>query len=66
MNSRQINVEAVFTSVLDYVINRIAAPSSLEPLDTVYYSPLRFMTGDGYGTHHCVLYDMGWSSLAER
>ena len=42
-------VEAVFMSVLDYgdVIYRNAAPTTLLPLDTVYHSALRFITGEG-------------------
>ena len=56
-------------SVLDYgdVIYRSAAPTTLLPLDTVYHSALRFITGETYNTHHCTLYDrVGWSSLSER
>ena len=62
-------VEAVFMSVLDYgdVIYRNAAPTTLLPLDTVYHSALRFITGEGYTTHHCSLYErVGWPSLDER
>ena len=62
-------VEAVFMSVLDYgdVIYRTAAPTTLLPLDTVYHSALRFITGESYSTHHCSLYEtVGWSSLVER
>ena len=61
-------VEAVL-SVLDYgdTIYRIAAPSILQRLDAVYHSALRFVTGDSYDTHHCVLYaNAGLSSLNER
>ena len=33
----------------------------------VFHSALRFITGDAYDTHHCVLYGKaGWSSLKER
>ena len=62
-------IEGVFLSVLDYgdVIYRNAAPSILKPLDIVYHSALRFISGENYRTHHCVLYDrVGWSSLADR
>uniref|UniRef100_A0A0E9XHX0 Uncharacterized protein n=1 Tax=Anguilla anguilla TaxID=7936 RepID=A0A0E9XHX0_ANGAN len=40
MISRKRIVEAVFLSVLDYgdVLYRIAAPSTLKPLDSVYHS----------------------------
>lgn len=67
--SRKRVVEAVFLSVLDYgdVIYRNAAPSTLKSLDSVYHSALRFITGDKYDTHHCILYDkVGWPSLADR
>ena len=44
-----------------------SAPSSLKPLDAVYHSALRFITGDGFLTHHCRLYEkVGWPSLAIR
>ena len=44
-----------------------AATSTLKPLNALYHSALRFITGDGYRTHHCVLYDkVGWPSLAVR
>ena len=62
-------IEAVFLSVLDYgdVIYKAAAPSTLKSLDSVYHSALRFITGDSYSTHHCILYDkVGWSPLAVR
>ena len=69
MFCRKRVVEAVFLSVLDYgdVVYRHAAASTLKPLDSVYHSAIRFITGDSYDTHHCILYDrVGWSSLAER
>ena len=69
MVCRKRIVEAVFMSVLDYgdVIYRSAAPTTLLPLDSVYHSALRFITGERYDTHHCILYDkVGWSSLSER
>ena len=62
-------IEATFLSVLDYgdTIYRIATPSTLRHLDTVYHSALRWVTGDSYGTHHCTLYEnAGLSSLSER
>ncbi len=62
-------VEAVLLSVIVYgdVIYRHAAASGLRPLDSVYHSALRFITGDGYRTHHCVLYEkVVWPSLEER
>ena len=69
MFCRKRVVEAVFLSVLDYgdVIYRDASASTLKQLDPVYHSALRFITGDGYDTHHCILYDkVGWPSLSMR
>ena len=44
-----------------------AAPSTLKLLDAVYHSSLRFITGDGFRTHHCTLYEnVGWTSLYDR
>ncbi len=62
-------MEAVFLSMLDDgdVNYRHAAASTLEPLNVIYHSALRFVTGDNYNTHHCVLCSkVGWPSLAER
>ena len=69
MACRKKVIEAVFLSMLDYgdVIYGKAAPSVLKPLDTVYHSALRFISGDHYRTHHCTLYErVGWPSLADR
>ena len=58
-----------FLAVLDYgdIIYRHAAATTLKPLDSVYHSALRFITGDHYDTHHCIVYSkVGWSSLADR
>ena len=44
-----------------------ASPSVLKPLDIIYHSAIRFITGDGFMTHHCHLYqNVGWTSLALR
>ena len=54
---------------LDYgdIIYKIAPLSILKPLDTVYHSALRWVTGDSCGTHHCTLYEnAGLPSLSER
>ena len=59
----------MFLSVLDYgdIIYKHAAASTLKCLDSVYHSSIRFITGDSYDTHHCILYNkVGWPSLAER
>ena len=69
MACRKRVIEAVFLSVLDYgdVIYGKASPSVLKPLDTVYHSALRFISGAPYMTHHCILYDrVGWPSLNDR
>ena len=57
-------IVAVFLSVTDYgdVIYRHASASTLKALDA-----LRFITGDFYSTHHCILYEkVKWSSLIDR
>ncbi len=67
--SRKQIIEAIFLSVLDYgdIICRHASASTLKPLDSVYHSALRFITGDSYSTYHCILYEkVGWASLTVR
>ncbi len=62
-------IEAVFLSVLDYgdIVYGQAANSTLKPLDALYHSALRFITGDSYGTHHCLLYQKtGLPALSMR
>ncbi len=51
-------VEAAIVPVLDYgdVIYGTAAASTLKQPDTVNHFALRFVTGNNYGTHKCVLY----------
>ena len=69
MDYRKSIVKAIFLSVLDYgdIICRHAAATTLKPLDSVYHSTIRFITGDPYNTHHCSLYNKaGWTSLAQR
>ena len=43
---------------MDYsdVIYMHATASPLKPLDAVYHSALKFITGDVYSAHHCILY----------
>lgn len=62
-------LNSFYPSIWDYVaiIHRCAATSTLKPLSCVYYSALRFITGEPYGTQHWILYDKdGWSSLVQR
>ena len=69
ISCRKEIIEATFLSVMDYgdTIYRSAASSLLKRLDTVYHSALRWITGDPYGTHRCVLYEgSGLPSLTER
>ena len=41
-----------------------ASASVLKPLNTIYHSALRFITGVGFWTHHCTLYHtVGWFLL---
>ena len=66
--SRKQIVLATFLPVLDYgdVIYMHASPST-KPLDTVYHSAIRFVTGDGFMIHHCQLYqNVGWTSSTLR
>ncbi len=63
------DLDALFLSVLNYrdIIYRNASVTTLKPLDTVFHSALRFITGDSYSTHHCILYNkVGWPSLSLR
>ena len=56
-------------SVLDFsdVIYMHASAAILKPLDAIFHSVLRFITGDPYSTHHCTLYSrVGWPSLTAR
>ena len=67
--TRKRLIEALFLSALDYgdIIYRNASATTLKTLDSVYHSALRFITGDTYNTHHCILYNkVGWPSLAIR
>ena len=69
MHTRKRLIEALFLSALDYgdIIYRNASATSLKTLDAVYHSALRFITGDTYDTHRCILYNkIGWPSLATR
>lgn len=68
VNRKQI-VQATFMSVLDYgdIIYMHASANTLKPLDAIYHCALRFITGDSYKTHHCILYQhVGWASLSVR
>lgn len=39
--------------------------AKLKYLDSVYHSALRFITGDNFRVHHCILYEnVWWQSLA--
>ena len=41
-----------------------SSPATLKPLDAVYLSALCFITGDGFLTHRCILYEkVGWLCL---
>ena len=68
-STRKRLIESLFLSALDYgdIIYRNASATTLKTLDPVYHSALRFITGDNYNTHHCILYNkVGWPSLATR
>lgn len=56
-------------SIFDYcdVICMHASATTLKPLDALYHRSLRFITGEKFLTHHCVLYQkVGWPPLAVR
>ena len=56
-------------AALDYgeTIYQNAAATILKPLDAVNHSALRFITGDRFNTHHCILYHMvSWTALNSR
>lgn len=60
-------IEATFLSIFDYgdILHMNASAVTLKPLDAVYHSALRFITGDNYNTHHCELYaKVGWPPLS--
>ena len=68
-HTRKKIIEATLLPVLDYgdVLYRDAPVTTLKSLDSVYHAALRFITGDPYNTHHCILYEkVGWSSLSVR
>ncbi len=69
MSCRKRTEGATLLFVLDYaaVIYRHAASSALKPLDSVYHSALRFITGASCNTYRCLLHDMTcWPSLEMR
>ena len=68
-SNRKTIVQAVILPEFDYsdLLYMHAASAVLKPLDTVYHSAIRFITGDSFLTHHCTLYEnVGWSSLTTR
>lgn len=61
--------QSTLLSVIDCVdLIYVHSPAStLSPLDAVYHRALRFITGDGFRTHYCLLHQKaGWQSLAVR
>lgn len=51
----------------DIIDGPAAAASALKPLDAVYQSGLRFITGDPFDSHNCILSNIaGRSSVALR
>ena len=44
--------------ILDYgdILYMIASATILNEMNTIYHSALRFITGAGFRTHHCFLY----------
>ena len=69
VSTRRSLVQSLILPVFDYgdIVYMHASSTVLKSLDTVYHSALRFITGDRFLTHHCVLYGrVGWPSLAAR
>lgn len=69
LNNRKQIVESTFLPVIDYgdTIYMHASASVLKPLDAVYHSAIRFITGDRFSTHHCTLYQkVNWLPLKTR
>ena len=62
-------VQMVILPMLDYgdVIYRSACKGSLQKLDVLYHSAIRFATNAPFKTHHCTLYSsVNWPSLHTR
>ncbi len=60
-------VQSTIMSVFNYgdILYKHASSIILKALNVVFHSALRFITGDGFLTHHCVLYiNVGSPSLA--
>lgn len=55
---RDYLISTTFLPILDYgdILFMNAAEKHLKRLDSVYHCALRFITGCGYGVHHCRLY----------
>ena len=67
--SRKTIVQSLVMPVFDYgdTLYMHASQTVLKPLDAVFHSALRFITGYGFRTHHCDLYtQVNWPSLANR
>jgi hypothetical protein len=59
-------IQSTYLSVLDYgdIIYQSEAATNFKPLGAIYHSALRFVTGESFDTHHCILYQkFGWTSL---
>ncbi len=67
--SRKTIIQSTVMPVFDYgdTLNMHASSTILRSLDAVFHCALRFITFDGFFTHHCILYKkVGWSSLTSR
>ena len=70
LNCRKQLIQATILPVLDYgdvVYMHTTSAQVLKALNTIYHSALRFITGDSFRTHHCILYEkVGWPSMSAR
>ena len=67
--NRQKIVQATLLPILDYgdILYMNAPATILNSINTIYHSALRFITGAGFRTHHCLLYQaLDWPSLELR
>ena len=67
--NRKRVIQATVMPILDYgdILYMHATDSVLKPLDAIYHSALRFITGANFRTHHCTLYtSVEWTSLTLR
>ena len=65
LSCRKQIIQSTFLSVPDNcdTIYQSAATTTLKPLDAIYHSALRFVTGDSFYNHCILCRKVGWISL---